>query len=129
VSEFIFTFGFGQTDPVTGASRSGMFARIEADDSERAREKMLNTYGRQWAFMYESEELAGVVEFGLTEVGISFLPPELEAILADVYTPQGMRIWWGAYNKLLTGRPVDVWRENPPDVLRVAEQLLGQVAT
>jgi len=130
MSEFIFTFGFGQTDPVTGESRASTFARIEADDSEQARLRMLNTYGRQWAFMYESEEEAGVVEFGLTEVAVSFLPSELEAILAEVYTPEGMRIWWGAEHKLLNNqRAVDVWRTDPARVLQVAEQLLGQVAT
>ncbi len=130
MSEFIFTFGFGNTDPVTGESRSGKFARIEALDREHARAKMLQTFGRQWAFQYETEDEAGVREFGLTEVTGSFLPPELEAILSEVYKPEGIRIWWGAEHPLLNDeRTVDVWRTDPTLVLQVAEQLLGQVAT
>jgi hypothetical protein len=68
MSEFIFTFGFGQTDPKTGASRSGCFVRIDAPDWEAARREMAYRYGRQWAFQYESEEEAGVREFALTEI-------------------------------------------------------------
>jgi len=130
MSEFVFTFGFAHTDPVTGESRSKKFARIQADDYEQARIRMNNTYGRQWAFQYESEEAAGVERHGLTEVIGSFLPPELETILSEVYKPEGIRIWWGAEHKLLNNeRAVDVWRTDPKRVLQVAEQLLGQVAT
>ena len=128
--EFIFTFGFSHTDPVTGESRAKKFARIEADDIELARQKMNNTFGRQWAFEYESEDEAGVSKWGLAEVSGSFLPPELEEILGEVYKPEGIRIWWGAEHKLLNNeRAVDVWRTDPARVLQVAEQLLGQVAT
>jgi hypothetical protein len=130
VSEFIFTFGFSHTDPVSGASRAKKFCRIEAADYESARQRMNNTYGRQWAFEYESEEEAGVAKWGLTEVTGSSLPPELAAILAEVYKPEGIRIWWGAEHKLLSNeRAVDVWRTDPARVIQVAEQLLGQVAT
>ena len=130
MSEFIFTFGFSHTDPVTGESRSRKFARIEADDYESARQKMNATFGRQWAFEYESEDEAGVQKWGLTEVTGSFLPADLEQILAEVYKPEGIRIWWGAEHKLLNNeRAVDVWRTDPGRVIDLAEQLLGQVAT
>jgi len=129
LSEFIFTFGFGHTDPTTGESRAKKFARIQADDYEQARIQMNDTYGRQWAFEYESEEEAGVQRHGLTEVTESRIPDKLMVILAEV-KPNGVRIWWGSEHKLLDGeRAVDVWRTDPDRVLQIAEQLLGQVAT
>lgn len=130
MSEFIFTFGFSHTDPVTGESRAKKFTRIQAEDIEQARQRMNDTFGRQWAFVYESEEEAGVAKWGLTEVTESLVPDELAEILAEVYKPEGIRIWWGGINgRLESKRAVDVWRTDPARVLQVAEQLLGQVAT
>jgi hypothetical protein len=132
MSQFwIFTFGFGHTDPVTGESRSNKFVRIKAEGYEQARERMKATFGTQWAFQYESEEEAGVEKHGLTELTEARIPGELIAILDQVYTPAGIPLWWGAQNAMLPNhaRPVDVWREDPKSVLQAAEQLLGQVAT
>lgn len=59
--EWIFTFGFGQR-------LENCFVRVKADSDEEAREKMVATYGRLWAFQYDSEEAAGVARFNLREV-------------------------------------------------------------
>ncbi len=66
--EFIFTFGFGQTNPDTGRSRASRFARIQAEEAIDARLLMIEQYGRAWAFQYDTEAEAGVAEFGLIEL-------------------------------------------------------------
>lgn len=134
MADFIFTFGFGHTDPVTGESRAKCFARISvpdgADAYEVARSQMNATFGQQWAFCYESEEEAGVAKWGLREIGVGPIPVELLAILEEVYRPEAFHIWWGGKNGTLDWkRPVDVWRDDPKTVLAAAEALLGQVAT
>lgn len=65
--EWIFTFGFGQVLP-DGSSGACKFTRIRAETRDEARELMNATWGRMWAFQYDSEEAAGVERYGLTEV-------------------------------------------------------------
>lgn len=61
VKEFIFTFGDGQ---IPG---TGMFCRIKAYNALEARTIMANRT-RKYAFMYDSEEKAGVEKYGLIEI-------------------------------------------------------------
>lgn len=65
--EFIATFGYDHRDPDTGERLGGCFVRVPADDAEHARQKMLYRHGSAWAFLYPSEEGAGVERFGLRE--------------------------------------------------------------
>ncbi len=58
LKKFYFTFGFGQ-------KYENCYTIIEAEDSSRAREIMFATFGRMWAFQYNSAEEAGVEEFNL----------------------------------------------------------------
>ena len=44
------------------------FVSVEADSYGAARQKMFNTYKHEWAFLYDSEEAAGVHAFDLKEV-------------------------------------------------------------
>ena len=61
MNEFIVTFGYGQ--PLAGC-----FTRIEAANAHEARGLIFKEYGNKWAFMYNSEEEAGVKQWGLKEV-------------------------------------------------------------
>lgn len=67
VREWIFTFGYGQHHPLTGAPLDGHFVRISGTFSE-ARAAMVARFGTQWSFQRLSEEDAGVKRFGLTEL-------------------------------------------------------------
>lgn len=62
VLDWIFTFGLGHS--VYGGGR---FVRIRGTWRE-ARLKMIERYGREWAFQYENEIQAGVEKWGLKEV-------------------------------------------------------------
>lgn len=44
------------------------FVRVSAPDIAAARASMFATYGEHWAFLYDTEEQAGVWQYGLTEV-------------------------------------------------------------
>jgi hypothetical protein len=81
--EFYFTFGFEHRlvsyNPERPMNSPSVFAQgisldhryviIEADDREEARAKMLNLFGRDWAFQYSEKEFAGQVEkYGLKEL-------------------------------------------------------------
>lgn len=63
MSEWIGTFG--QSD-----GRHDRFVRISADSESTARQVMVDHYGLKWAFLYPSEEAAGVEEFGLIETAL-----------------------------------------------------------
>jgi len=71
----IFTFGFGQTDPLTGRALANRYVRVEADDVEAARLKMLDRFGNRyhgcagnWAFDYPTEDDAGVDRWHLIQI-------------------------------------------------------------
>jgi hypothetical protein len=69
----LFTFGFGQTDPLTGESLANCYVWVEADDREAARRIMLDRFGRaetggNWAFDYPDEDAAGVHRYGMREI-------------------------------------------------------------
>lgn len=72
----IFTFGFGQTDPLTGASLANRYVKVEAPDRDTAAEAMLDRFGNRypgkalgnWAFDYPDEDAAGVERYGLVEI-------------------------------------------------------------
>lgn len=54
----------------------------------------------------------------------SGVPPELVAVLTDVYLLVGIQTWWGALNQALDWqRPSEVWETNPDRVMQVACQL------
>lgn len=61
-TEWIGTFG-------VNTPQGDRFVRIKATDRNEASRKMHDRYGTAWAFLYESEEEAGVEQFGLTEIG------------------------------------------------------------
>jgi hypothetical protein len=71
----IFTFGFGQHDPLTGAELANRFVRIEANDLKAAKRKMIDRFGHasphafgNWAFDYPTEDAAGVDRYHLIEI-------------------------------------------------------------
>lgn len=66
--DWIFTFGYDHMDS-RGKRLWKRFVRIHGTFHE-AREKMLERFGRAWAFQYGSEEDAGVAEWGLEEYKI-----------------------------------------------------------
>src|SRR6185503_14397474 len=57
--EWIFTFGYGHTDPRTGESLADCYCRISGSFTQ-ARELMVEMFGVKWAFQYGSEADAGV---------------------------------------------------------------------
>lgn len=59
--EWIITFG---SDHLSGTGLH-CFATIEAKDDWKAREIAFNNWGREWAFIYPSRELAGVEKYNL----------------------------------------------------------------
>lgn len=65
--EYIVTFNFDHTDPVTGESLSGCFVRVPAETEWAARDLVRDAYDRSWSHLYASEDKAGVVRNGLTE--------------------------------------------------------------
>lgn len=68
-NNWIFTFGFGHTHPVTGESLSKRYVVIEGDVNQ-SRETMQQHFGLKWAQQYPTKEAAGVEKYGLTEVQI-----------------------------------------------------------
>ena len=76
---WIFTFGYGQRDPLTGDSLADRFVEVKLADIglsgavEAARLRMLARFGGEerggnWAFDYPDRETAGVDQYGLTEI-------------------------------------------------------------
>ena len=61
IKDYIFTFGDSQ---IPG---TGMFCKVKASSALEARTVMANRT-RKYAFMYDSEEKAGVQKYGLTEI-------------------------------------------------------------
>jgi hypothetical protein len=66
--EWIFTFGGGQTHPVTGESLVNRFVRIAGTDYNDARREMLARFGTHWCGQYDTANDAGVFEAGMTEL-------------------------------------------------------------
>lgn len=52
---WIFTFGYNRKE----------YVKVYAEDHEKARVKMYQLYGDDWAFQYGNEEEAGVKKYGL----------------------------------------------------------------
>lgn len=66
----IFTFGYGQTHPLTGESLADCYVRV-AGDSATSRARMLaSPFGRNWSMQYATPERAGVERYGLREVDL-----------------------------------------------------------
>ena len=57
-TEQVFTFGYGQTCPVTGKELVDHYATIIAPDAETARAWMLKVFGQAWSFQYDSVDEA-----------------------------------------------------------------------
>ena len=60
MKDYIVTFGYGHSPGI------GFFCRIPAENEMEARE-IMNGRTSRWAFMYDSEEKAGVDEWRLRE--------------------------------------------------------------
>jgi hypothetical protein len=69
MERWIFTFGFGHTHPVTGASLSRCYVAIDGD-REQARATMVRHFGVKWAFQYPNEEKADVEKWGLSRIDL-----------------------------------------------------------
>lgn len=65
---WVCTFGGDHTHPETGESLAYAFVRVQAVDAIAARAFMNERFGRRWAFIYETEQAAGVAEFRMHEV-------------------------------------------------------------
>lgn len=65
--KFIATFGSAHKLN-NGDSAQNCYIAIEAEKEEEARELMYHLYDNKYAFMYATEEAAGVERFGLIEV-------------------------------------------------------------
>ena len=65
--DWIFSFGWGQTHPVTGAPLHRRFVRIRGTE-RAANAEMHERFGKKWCFQYPSEDEAGVARFGLEEL-------------------------------------------------------------
>lgn len=63
MTTLIFTFGHGQTCPITGDDVMGRYVTVTAPDAGLARTLMHATFGRQWAFEY------GLVEHARLSIG------------------------------------------------------------
>lgn len=70
----IFTFGSGQSHPVTGESLADHYVAITAESAAACRAEMLNRFGRDWAFEYPTRERAGVDRYNLIELPASEWP-------------------------------------------------------
>jgi hypothetical protein len=66
--ERVFTFGFGQVHPVTGAQLAGCYIAIRGLDEADCREQMRQKFGAGWGMEYPSRYEAGVYEFNLQEI-------------------------------------------------------------
>lgn len=64
----IFTFGVGQTHPVTGENLEGHYVEIDDPDFATSRTTMVRYFGDRWAYQYDTADLAGVDEYGLTPI-------------------------------------------------------------
>src|SRR5688572_6860804 len=98
--DWIFTFGYDHTHPVTGESLATNFVRVSAQTYVQARERMHESFGNRWSHQYESEYDAGVERFGLTE--IEFLTRE------EITEQRLLRDVTEFINEL--SRPLWVWR-------------------
>lgn len=61
MKKWYFTFGFGQP-------HENCYHVIEAENSNEARNKMFERFGKKWSFQYDSAEAAGVERFNLREI-------------------------------------------------------------
>lgn len=83
---WIFTFGFGHTHPRTGQKLAGHYVRVPGD-YEAARAKMIQRFGRNWAFSYPTLDRAtgggahSLVELPFTSYDPGELLPPTEAEL------------------------------------------------
>lgn len=65
--DWIFTFGYGHTDPRSGTSLAECYCVIHGTFRE-ARREMVEMFGVKWAHQYESRDAAGVDRFGLRPI-------------------------------------------------------------
>ncbi len=61
---FYFTFGVNHKDK-RGNSLENYFTVVEAENAEEARAIMFREYGKQWAFMYDNPNKAGVEKYSM----------------------------------------------------------------
>lgn len=65
---FVFTFGYGQTHPVTGELLNNTFVEIAAPSWESARVEMCERFGKKWSFQYENRQAANVERYELRPI-------------------------------------------------------------
>jgi hypothetical protein len=53
------------------------------------------------------------------------VPEELRVLLLQVYTPEGVEVWWRGHHRLLGTRPQAIWVTRRDDVLALVDQLLS----
>lgn len=73
MNTYIYTFGYGQTDPLTGNKLDNRYVKIKGNSREETHQKMLQRFGYgnstgNWAFDYLNEEQAGVKKYGIIEI-------------------------------------------------------------
>jgi hypothetical protein len=66
--DWIFTFGFGHTNPETGESLAQRYVTVLDADVNKSREIMYRHFGNKWSMQYPTKEAAGVEKYGLTEL-------------------------------------------------------------
>lgn len=69
----VFTFGQGQEVEYYGLVRDH-YVEIEGETIEHCRATMLNHFGNNWSFDYDSPEAAGLTRFNLKELPREFWP-------------------------------------------------------
>lgn len=69
-----FTFGFGQCHPRTGVSLANCYTTATGT-YESARARVVDVFGVNWSFQYETAESAGVDRYNLTYVMCTHYEP------------------------------------------------------
>jgi hypothetical protein len=72
MNTYYITFGAVHIDK-NGNSLLNCYTTIEAENRTAAREKIFSEYGKKWAFMYDSPEEAGIMEYNLIYVAYELL--------------------------------------------------------
>ncbi len=65
MTSFVFSFGFGQTHPITGEKLNNRFVENSAATWDEATVKMRERFGQSWGMQYASRQLAGVERYEL----------------------------------------------------------------
>lgn len=78
-----FTFGMGQCHPVTGQSLADHYVVITGETINHCRATMLNHFGNNWAFDYDSPESANRGGWQMFELPVGEWPPSSDVWRVD----------------------------------------------